>query len=607
MSTANDTQYDYESNYNPTPIDDTNNTNTQTNDNISNLYNEYKVNEWIENQNEIQKSILKNTIGLEFDMQFYRSGLMKNNHGWPRGHSFEAEHKKFCVPLDENECKYAKMDTLPTDYPLKEYQRRTNETKFHYKKWGQRKLLMTEIQFLSNYFDLGEKITVVYAGAAPGHHTPFLADLFPNISFELWDPASFHEENFHHKRILVNNGCPHHHFRSRNNKKEECCYFTDEISQKYGERVKNGENILFISDIRTADWRNQNQLDVEDFVLRDNELQFKWVKYINPLKAHLKFRCPYPDRVANLDKYEYFDGILYFQPWLGPTSTEMRLVVDKKLQLKEYNIHKYEQQLFWWNNVARQTNINNPYYFAQIGFINTYDCYLEAIILETYFKKMFAFNNNNNNNNYDALKYLIPLTVHRITRMLSPNGNKTLLTRFKGISAHRQIDHTKHYQAMDNDKKRKQKTKTIEKTHLNTLRFNNNRNQKQLKTRECIEPINENNIKFKSILKYLKDTLKINDIKNLLIDKCNNIDSKIDIIKNGILNSNINGKNVNKYKIFYHNNTTHFSLIISINKYEENKEKENEMDQDDDDDDNVMNLRGCFIVDYSNDKIEIFE
>eukprot|EP01084_Bolivina_argentea_P249000 416657_1 len=260
------------------------------------------------------------------------------------------------------------------------------------------------------------------------------------MSFELWDPADFHQANYRHPRISVNIG-----------------YFTDKVSKSYGKRVKNGENILFISDIRTADWRKQKKQDVEDFILRDNEEQLKFVRNINPLKALLKFRCPYPGILTDFSKYKYFDGILYFQPWLGPTSTEMRLVVDKRSKLKEYNIYKYEQQLSWWNNVARQANIYNPYYFPQIGFIHTYDCYLEAMILETYFKKMFKFNNNNT---YDTLKYLIPLTVHRITRMLSPNGNKTLLTRFKGISAHRQIDHTKHYQAMDNDKKRKQKTKS---------------------------------------------------------------------------------------------------------------------------------------------------
>ena len=193
---------------------------------------------------------------------------------------FKHCHTQFCVSLKNEDKKFVKMEKLTDDHPLKEYQNRGNESKYHYKKWGQRKLLMAEIQFLSMYFDLAEEITVVYAGAAPGNKTPFLADLFPNITFELWDPGDFAEGNFCHPRIIVNNGCNRHHLRSRrdykdyedhDDEKDACCYFTDEIAMEYGKRVENGENILFISDIRTASWRNQGQLDVEDYVLRDHE------------------------------------------------------------------------------------------------------------------------------------------------------------------------------------------------------------------------------------------------------------------------------------------------------------------------------------------------
>ena len=211
--------------------------------------------------------------------------------------------------------KYVALEILPKNYPTKQYHRRTNESKFHYKKWGQRKLLMAEIQFLSRYYDLAKNITVVYAGAAPGHHTPFLANLFPSLKFELWDPSLFDEACFSHDRITVNDNCPHHHFTSKHDKKEECCYFTDEIAKRYGDRVKRGENILFISDIRTANPDTQTELESEDFVLRDNELMEKWCKYIKPLKAHLKFRCPYPDRLVNLETYQFYDGDVHFQPW----------------------------------------------------------------------------------------------------------------------------------------------------------------------------------------------------------------------------------------------------------------------------------------------------
>lgn len=56
--------------------------------------------------------------------------------------------------------------------------------------WGQRKLLLTEIEFLTEFAKDGD--TVLYIGAAPGTHIPYLAgELFPYVAFVLYDPARF--------------------------------------------------------------------------------------------------------------------------------------------------------------------------------------------------------------------------------------------------------------------------------------------------------------------------------------------------------------------------------------------------------------------------------
>lgn len=48
---------------------------------------------------------------------------------------------------------------------------------------------MSEIEFLTHFSE--PDITVVYAGAAPGTHINYLADLFPQVRFVLVDPAPF--------------------------------------------------------------------------------------------------------------------------------------------------------------------------------------------------------------------------------------------------------------------------------------------------------------------------------------------------------------------------------------------------------------------------------
>lgn len=49
--------------------------------------------------------------------------------------------------------------------------------------WGQRKLLLHEIELLTQCVSLQDKALLVYAGAAPGAHITFLASLFPSVSF----------------------------------------------------------------------------------------------------------------------------------------------------------------------------------------------------------------------------------------------------------------------------------------------------------------------------------------------------------------------------------------------------------------------------------------
>ena len=56
--------------------------------------------------------------------------------------------------------------------------------------FGQRKLLLSEIEFLTSIGDVTDAI-VVYAGAANGSHLPFLFSLFPATKFVLIDPAPF--------------------------------------------------------------------------------------------------------------------------------------------------------------------------------------------------------------------------------------------------------------------------------------------------------------------------------------------------------------------------------------------------------------------------------
>jgi len=111
------------------------------------------------------------------------------------------------------------------------YRRRSGEVKT-VEHWGQRKLLFSEIAFLLRYADadLHRVQQVLYAGAAPGNHTNFLSDLFPQMRFHLVDPAPFSAKPT--DKITLENA-----------------FFTQETATAW-----TGRTDLFISDIRAITW-----------------------------------------------------------------------------------------------------------------------------------------------------------------------------------------------------------------------------------------------------------------------------------------------------------------------------------------------------------------
>src|SRR5579872_5210738 len=127
--------------------------------------------------------------------------------------------------------------SISDKYPRIMYRRRRVEEKLAIH-WGQRKLLLSEIEFFTLYWDpkLIPNPICVYAGAAPGTHIDMLSKMFPAFRFELYDPNPFD------MKVLGNND-KITIFTGKNG------YFTDEMAQKYVGR----NDIFFVSDIRTAD------------------------------------------------------------------------------------------------------------------------------------------------------------------------------------------------------------------------------------------------------------------------------------------------------------------------------------------------------------------
>jgi hypothetical protein len=264
--------------------------------------------------------------------------------------------------------KYAQLEKLGKKMTY--YESTSNKkNKKNVVKWGQLKLLISEILFISKSIENSIKqYTVLYIGAADGYHINYLAKMFPQLMFHLWDPRDFLAKETNNIKIFQK-------------------FFTDEEADKY----KDNNNILFICDIRTLTIKYAKEvaniserIEKMDYVIKEDlEFQKKWMEIIKPYRALLKFRLPYGS-----GKTTYFKGIIYLQPF-GPLSTETRLYIVDISKTVDYNNIEYDEIMTYFNN-----NIRSKKYkiyeeiLEKMNLKNNWDSTMMLFILNFYLKKM---------------------------------------------------------------------------------------------------------------------------------------------------------------------------------------------------------------------------
>jgi hypothetical protein len=175
---------------------------------------------------------------------------------------------------------------------------------------------------------------------------------------------------------------------------------------------------LFVSDIRTANYRHLTRDMTKVRVEDDMISQMEWHRILEPYKSLLKFRLPYVRNVKTAKtELEYLDGTIFFQVWPGCTSSETRLMVDQGNTKKMYDCLKYENQLFRFNTVERLLCYEHEINIA--GLDHCYDCHAEVHIINQYVKihdKLLKF--------LEGTNYKIPeLSVAQFIKQINKNLN----------------------------------------------------------------------------------------------------------------------------------------------------------------------------------------
>lgn len=303
---------------------------------------------------------------------------------------------------------------------------------------GQRKLFLSELQFLTEYGNNN----CLYAGSAPGNKTYLLSRLFPNIKFILIDPNKFDikiENNKSH-RSIKHQDIIHLYYEyptnsniyndnkkitTYTNKEKEILkkfilnstykifIIEDYMNDLYAELFKNMD-LSFISDIRTN--INDNYGSPSDLDIYWNySMMYNWMNILKPICSMIKFRHIYlPDTgLNNIKPYmaefntskqfgldivkdmqnntlHFSKGTLYIQAWAGQISTEMRLWINQKdiNRIIKYDNKEIEDKMFYFYTINRGYCYHfNESVSKKLGFCNCNDCALENIIWKNYIIK----------------------------------------------------------------------------------------------------------------------------------------------------------------------------------------------------------------------------
>ena len=236
---------------------------------------------------------------------------------------------------------------------------------------GQRKLLMTEIEFIMNEYnkldsDPKKQKIFLYIGASAGKgsiHSYFLAKMFPEFEYHLFDKNDFFDDLYKLPNVKI--------FKR---------WFLESDIKSY----KN-KNLFMISDMRDPDigraMKDENTKSQNAVVFDDMKLQQTFYNKIKPKSALLKFRLPWQP-----GKTEYLDGTIYYQLWQGPHSTETRLIPTAPNKTKIYDNTGYEQRLFYFNTETRRR-------------------YYSHSVVKQYLKTLYSNGMNKNKNNYAENEY----------------------------------------------------------------------------------------------------------------------------------------------------------------------------------------------------------
>ena len=247
--------------------------------------------------------------------------------------------------------------------------------------WLYRQLLLSEIEFLTEYSNESNCL-VVYAGAASGIHLNYLSDLFPQVEFVLIDSNAILTEQNDRITIIEKD-------------------FNEKLAKKY---AKEERRILFIC----------NKGINDDLMLWQSNIN----SYASLLPIHF---CS--------TSFQFYDGRILLNLWSPRNSFECRLIVEKDASIITYETHQFKKAISYFQNHLRLM-----YYEHDLNEIETegldhcYDCQAEIFILEKYVRKTQSIDDE------ILLKKKIAELSYDISRNIYEKNRQPILNTFRTLN-----------------------------------------------------------------------------------------------------------------------------------------------------------------------------
>ena len=255
--------------------------------------------------------------------------------------------------------------------------------------WEQRKILLSEIEFLTK-FAVQNDCLVIYAGGASTTHLNYLSALFPQVKFVLID-----------ENCSVTNETDQIEIKSEN--------FTDQLANDYSQMNKA---LLFICNIGAF---TSNDKDMKN--------QITWHSIMKPNASLFKFCLPQTQQTI-----EFLQGQLLLDLWSSKESYECRLIVEKDAKMFEYNCRDIERALIHFHNTTRTMYYEHDFDNIETeGIDHCYDCRAEIFILQQYVIRTEQVNDDKQLKTTIAkLSYDISRNIHQKHRQPIINVLRTL-------------------------------------------------------------------------------------------------------------------------------------------------------------------------------------